>query len=235
MSVLPDDVGSDEGCAAGPRPDPATTEAGASCSCEAMSLATPAGEIIVLRVAGEVDLLTLAVLQAALADGLARRPCHLVVDIGELIFCDGRGLALLVLAARTAAGHGFGYTVTAASRPVARAMTAVWRGADLPDRSRSAAAGVLAALASQLGRPDGIRPAPPSGHDRGLVEKARSGDVDAYRALVHRHRGRMQRIAMDLLQSLPPDDHRAPADDLIREVAAELRTVVAGFVEPTSR
>jgi hypothetical protein len=31
------------------------------------------GEIIVLQVAGDVDLLTLAVLQAALTDGLARR------------------------------------------------------------------------------------------------------------------------------------------------------------------
>jgi hypothetical protein len=37
----------------------------ASCSCTATSIPAPAGEVLLLRVAGEVDLLTVAILQGA--------------------------------------------------------------------------------------------------------------------------------------------------------------------------
>ena len=73
------------------------------CACRATSFSAPGGEIIVLQVAGDVDLLTLAVLQAALTDGLARRHCHLIIDVAEMTFCSGRGPALLVMAGGTAA------------------------------------------------------------------------------------------------------------------------------------
>ena len=42
----------------------ARVDAAALCSCTATSIPTPAGEVLVLRVAGEVDLLTNEVLQA---------------------------------------------------------------------------------------------------------------------------------------------------------------------------
>lgn len=100
-----------------------------------------------LRVAGEVDLLTIAVLQGALTSGLARRPCHLLVDLAELTFCSVGGLGLLVQARRTAAGQGTGYSVTAASRQANRAWTVVWPVSELPTQYPTAAAGVAAAKA----------------------------------------------------------------------------------------
>jgi hypothetical protein len=49
----------------------ARVDTAASCACTATSIPSPAGEIHVLRIAGEVDLLTIAVLQCALTSGLA--------------------------------------------------------------------------------------------------------------------------------------------------------------------
>lgn len=100
-----------------------------------------------LRVAGEVDLLTIAVLRAALTSGLARRSCHLLVDLAELTFCSVRGLTLLVEAGRTAAVQGTGYSVTGASRQANRAWTVLWPVSEVPDRYPTAAVGVAAAIA----------------------------------------------------------------------------------------
>jgi len=122
-------------------------DAAAMCSCTAMSIPAPAGEVLVLRVAGEVDLLTIAVLQGALNSGLARGPCHLLVDLAGLTFCCVRGLALLVQAGRTASGQGTGYSVTAASRQANRAWTVLWPVSELPTQYPTAAAGVAAAVA----------------------------------------------------------------------------------------
>jgi hypothetical protein len=49
----------------------------------------------VLRVTGEVDLCTLPAVQAALGQGLAARPAHLLVDLTAMTFCCARGLDLL--------------------------------------------------------------------------------------------------------------------------------------------
>jgi anti-sigma B factor antagonist len=117
------------------------------CSCTATSIPAPAGEVRVLRVAGEVDLLTIEVLQGALTSGLARGPCHLLVDLAELTFCSVRGLSLLVQAGRTAAGQGTGYSVTAASRQTNRAWTVLWPVSELPTQYPTAAVGVAAAMA----------------------------------------------------------------------------------------
>jgi hypothetical protein len=105
MSVQQVDARSDH-CrrVAVPTVDRALDSAAALCSCTSTSLSSPAGEVIVLRVAGEVDLSTVSVLQAALADSVARGPCHLVVDLAGLTFCSARGLTLLVGAGRTAGG-----------------------------------------------------------------------------------------------------------------------------------
>ncbi len=113
------------------------------------SLSSPAGEIVVLRIAGEVDLSTITALQATLAGNLSRGPCHLVVDLAGLTFCSVQGAALLIEAGRIAADQGAGYTVTSAPGSVIRIWMLVWTASDLPVQYPSAAAGVLAAVAGQ--------------------------------------------------------------------------------------
>jgi len=59
--------------------------------------------------------------------------------------------------------------------------------------------------------------------DLWLVEKARSGDVDAYEVLVRRHRGRIYRIALRMLGN--PHD----AEDVAQDVVIQVWTALAGF------
>jgi anti-anti-sigma factor len=119
---------------------------GLLCECTAVSLGAPPDDVIVVRVAGEVDLLTGPVLQAALADSLARGPCDLLVDLAAMTFCDVRGLSMLVQVGATAAERGVGYAVAAAPRQVRRVWPMLWPAAELPVQYPSAAAGVLAAM-----------------------------------------------------------------------------------------
>lgn len=136
---------------------------GTLCSCTAMSLTSPAGEVIVVRVTGEVDLFTISVLRDALADSLARGPCDLIVDLAAMTFCDVRGLTLLVQTGATAAGSGIGYVLAAAPDQARRVWALLWPDAELPTRVPSAAVGVLAALAGTVlttgpaGRPSARR------------------------------------------------------------------------------
>jgi anti-sigma B factor antagonist len=125
---------------------PTRVDAAALCTCSATSIPAPAGQVLLLRVAGEVDLLTIEVLQGALTSSLARGPCHLLVDLAELTFCSVRGMGLLVQAGRTAAGQGTGYSVTAASHQVNRAWTLLWPVSELPTQYPTAAAGVAFAM-----------------------------------------------------------------------------------------
>lgn len=127
-----------------------------------------------LRVAGEVDLLTIATLQGALTSSLARGTCHLLVDLAEMTFCCVRGLSLLVQAGRTAAGHGTGYSVTAASRQADRVWTVLWPVDERPIQHLTAATGVAAAI-TELGAPANRPDAASSGRDRGfpLVQPCR--------------------------------------------------------------
>ncbi len=112
-------------------------------SCNTESLLCSAGEIIVLRVGGEVDLCTVPILRAALDDGLDQHPAHLVVDLAQMIFCSARGLDLLTQTGRTAAEKATGYAVSGVSPQIDRIWTLVWDG-DLPVRYRSTAAAVTA-------------------------------------------------------------------------------------------
>jgi anti-anti-sigma factor len=88
--------------------------------------------VIVVRVAGEVDLFTGPVLRAALADSLARGPCDILVDLAAVTFCDVRGLTMLVQAGATAGQCGVGYAVTAAPRQLSRVWPLLWPAAELP-------------------------------------------------------------------------------------------------------
>lgn len=116
----------------------------AGCSCNAMSLPSPAAAFIVLRIAGEIDLSTVDTMKAALADALRQRPNHLLVDLAELAFCSVRGLALLVAAGDTASGQGTVYAVSSASNLINRVWTIGWPDGELPTRYPTTAAGVLA-------------------------------------------------------------------------------------------
>jgi hypothetical protein len=151
VSVLQDDIRSERrwGLAASGVHEiqRARVDAAALCSCTTTSIPAPAGEVLVLRVAGEVDLLTIAILQGALTSALARGPCHLLVDLAELTFCCVRGLSLLVEAGRTAAGHETGYSVTAASPQANRVWTVLWPAGELPTQYPTVATGVAAAMA----------------------------------------------------------------------------------------
>jgi anti-anti-sigma factor len=56
----------------------------------------------VLAVAGELDVATAPEFQAALMDAVDRAQTALVVDMGAVSFCDCRGFAALLAAARHA-------------------------------------------------------------------------------------------------------------------------------------
>jgi anti-anti-sigma factor len=119
------------------------------CRCSTATLSTPAGDIVVLRVAGEVDLGTLAVLDAALDDVLDRQPDHLIVDLTGLVFCSSRGLTAITRTARAAAANGIRYSMSGASPPFARLWPRYWPDGDAPPIHRTTAAAVLSAVVLQ--------------------------------------------------------------------------------------
>lgn len=105
---------------------------GMLCKCTAMSVAAPPDEVIVVRVAGEVDVFTCSVLQGALVDSLARSPCFLLVDLAGMTFCGVRGLTTLVQAGATAAERGIGYAVASAPAQVTRLWPMLWPANEVP-------------------------------------------------------------------------------------------------------
>jgi anti-anti-sigma factor len=113
------------------------------CSCELDTETGPAGAILVLRVAGEIDMATLPVVQSALTAATDQRPGDLVVDLAAVSFCCVRGFALLATAARTAQADGISYALSGLPAHLDRVATLLW-----PEqpwiRYRSAAAAVTA-------------------------------------------------------------------------------------------
>lgn len=124
----------------------------ATCSCTTEFLSSPTGEIIVLRVGGEVDLLTAPELEAALDDTLDQRPAHLVVGLAGLRFCSARGMGLLIRAGATAAERGIGYAVCSVPRLLDRVWGELWNG-ELPACYPSIAVAVTAIRAGHVPRP----------------------------------------------------------------------------------
>lgn len=143
MSVRPERTGS------GDLPDRAVTvgvinDPAAWCSfcCSTESWLCAAGEIIVLRVKGEVDLCSLPILQAALGECLEQHPAHLLVDLAGMTFCSAQGLDLIIQTGCTIADTT-SFAVSGVPPRIDRVWTLVWDG-DLPIRHRSTAAAMTA-------------------------------------------------------------------------------------------
>ena len=64
-----------------------------------------------LHMAGDIDMLTLPLVRAALITALDTRPADLVVDLSEVRFCGVRGSVVRAAMARTTARCGIGYAV----------------------------------------------------------------------------------------------------------------------------
>ena len=71
----------------GARGDPMTGP-GSRLTCSSTAVSGPTGPVVVLRVAGEVDLCTVDLLRSAVGAVVAQRPAHLVVDLAGLGFCS---------------------------------------------------------------------------------------------------------------------------------------------------
>jgi STAS domain len=89
----------------GARGDPAPQDPKTLSACTVSSVSLSAGNIVVLRVGGEIDLGNDGVLRQALDAALDGQPGHLVVDLAELRFCSASGMSMLVSAASAAAAH----------------------------------------------------------------------------------------------------------------------------------
>ncbi|MBM0260189.1 STAS domain-containing protein [Micromonospora sp. 4G55] len=60
------------------------------------------GDEVVLRLAGEIDMLTAGQLSAVVNEVLADPPPRIVLDLGGVTFCDSQGLGTLVVLSRKA-------------------------------------------------------------------------------------------------------------------------------------
>ena len=112
-------------------------------SCTTDVLFTPTGEVLVLRLGGEVDLVTLPLLEAALDAHLDQQPDHLLVDLARVTYCCARGIALLVSTADHAADQGVGYAVSGAPAWLDRIWQLLFHD-EGPVRHRSVAVAVTA-------------------------------------------------------------------------------------------
>lgn len=146
-------------------------------SCITDSFFTPAGEIIVLKIRGEIDLVTLPMLEAALNAHLDQEPAHLIVDLAGVTHCSVWGMALLVTTAGYAAGQGVGYAVSGLPAWLDR----IWRiffTARFPVRYQSAAAAVttIQARRRRVLTDHSVR----RGHLRGVPKTNRLAQRDGY-------------------------------------------------------
>lgn len=78
---------------------------------------------MVVRVAGEIDLLGLPTLRDALNVAAEGHPADLVVDLAGVVFCCVRGFALLAEAARAAQSRNVGFAVSGLSPRLNRVAT----------------------------------------------------------------------------------------------------------------
>jgi anti-sigma B factor antagonist len=83
----------------------------------------PTPQVQVVRVTGELDLLTTPLLETRLQDSIDKGPSHLVVDLGGVTFVGAAGLRCLVLAQQAARRVGVQLHLTGTDhRAVARPL-----------------------------------------------------------------------------------------------------------------
>jgi anti-sigma B factor antagonist len=70
-----------------------------------------AGGITRLRLAGEIDLSTAALLSQATTDALEPGPDSIIVDLADITFCDCTGFTWLITCRSAALAHGAAYQV----------------------------------------------------------------------------------------------------------------------------
>ncbi|MHA6623149.1 STAS domain-containing protein [Pseudonocardia sp. DLS-67] len=119
--------------------------------CEPAVESGPAGNIVVLRLAGEIDLLTIPTVRAALVEAVAQRPADLVIDLAAVSFCCVRGFALLAATAHDAQSSGICCAVSGMRPHLDRVASMLWPE-QLCVRIRSVAAAVAAIRIDQTYR-----------------------------------------------------------------------------------
>lgn len=82
------------------------------------------GDVVVVRVGGEVDMLTTPLLGSCLAEQLQRDPRMLVVDLRDVGFLGSSGLAALVTAREEAGNRKVQLRLVSADHAVLRPLTA---------------------------------------------------------------------------------------------------------------
>jgi anti-anti-sigma factor len=123
-----------------------------ACSCELAIEPGPGGDIVVLRVAGEIDMRTLPILRDALSAAADRHPADLVVDLAGVTFSCVRGFALLAEAARTAQIRETGFALSGLAPHLNRIATLL-EFEERCVRYRSVAAAVHAIRVDHTNRP----------------------------------------------------------------------------------
>jgi anti-anti-sigma regulatory factor len=86
----------------------------------------PGGSIALLSLAGEIDMLTLPLVCAALVMALETRAADLVVDLGAVRFCGVRGFAMLAAVGRATAAEGIGSAVSGVGPHLDGGARQVW-------------------------------------------------------------------------------------------------------------
>lgn len=133
-------------------PDAEVTEIGsggpACCSFSVTSIPGLDGEILVLQVAGDIDLSSQPALQTALTDCLDATPRHLVIDLSALNFCGVRGFTLLADIGSAAADGRTAYVVSGLPSGLDRIASMLWEDGK-PTRHRTVASAVTAIRAGQ--------------------------------------------------------------------------------------
>jgi anti-anti-sigma factor len=159
MSMLHDGISSEQRhhVTAPTMPGGARGDPTVRCTCTTTSVSSPRGaSIVVLQVAGEVDLGTVDFLATALTAVLREQPDHLIIDLAGLNFCGGCGLNVLAEAGVSAAREGTCYRVSAASRLMVRCWSRLWAKDEQPTQFPTCAAAMSAAWGQPRSAPQYI-------------------------------------------------------------------------------
>ena len=89
-------------------------------------------DVLVLRLAGELDYSGRDALEKVLADALATARRGLVADLTEVDFCDSSSLQTLLATSAAARGDGTGFALAGAGRAATRPIDLLGLSAELP-------------------------------------------------------------------------------------------------------